>query len=114
MHSRERNIFNLSTQILFICAKKIIVQLKFNFEMISLNLRNCVLSIFLVLFTTYIIIGINIEVARATSLPSTTTEQNTESRAAKTFQNGFCGNNPSSNSTEYVSEYVLPQICEMP
>ena len=32
----------------------------------------------------------------------------------ETFKNGFCGIDAKPNSTHYVTEYVLPQSCEMP
>jgi virginiamycin B lyase len=34
--------------------------------------------------------------------------------ALETFQKGFCGVDTKPNSNQYVSEYVLPQACEMP
>jgi virginiamycin B lyase len=32
----------------------------------------------------------------------------------ETFQKGFCGLDAKPNSNEYITEYVLPQACEMP
>jgi virginiamycin B lyase len=32
----------------------------------------------------------------------------------ETFQKGFCGIDTESNSNQYITEYVLPQDCEMP
>lgn len=52
---------------------------------------------------------INPEKAVATP-PSSITQQD----KIKSFQQGFCGANPDPNSTEYITEYVLPQSCEMP
>jgi virginiamycin B lyase len=56
---------------------------------------------------------INPEKAVAT-LSSSNIHRDKESHEIKTFQDGFCGTNPNSNSTEYVTEYLLPQSCEMP
>jgi virginiamycin B lyase len=57
----------------------------------------------------------NLEEAAATISSSTTLRQDEdELRALETFHHGFCGVNVKPNSTEYVTEYVLPQSCEMP
>lgn len=70
-----------------------------------------ILSFLLILFTTSTIVKIDPGNAAATVSSSTSFQQNEK---LKTFQNSFCGMNSMPNSTEYVTEYVLPQNCEMP
>jgi virginiamycin B lyase len=41
-------------------------------------------------------------------------EEEDDNKALETFQEGFCGLDAKSNSNEYITEYVLPQACEMP
>jgi virginiamycin B lyase len=41
-------------------------------------------------------------------------EEEEEDEALKTFQKEFCGIDAKPNSNEYITEYVLPQTCEMP
>jgi virginiamycin B lyase len=65
----------------------------------------------LILFTTSTIVKIDPGNAAATVSSSSSFQQNEK---LKTFQNSFCGMNSMPNSTEYVTEYVLPQNCEMP
>jgi virginiamycin B lyase len=67
----------------------------------------------LVLFATCIVTELNPEKAVATP-SSSITQQGKERHEIKTFQDGFCGTNPNPSSTEYITEYVLPQSCEMP
>jgi virginiamycin B lyase len=68
----------------------------------------------LILFT-YLIIDVNPQTAVASSSSSTASQQDKdELRAFETFQGGFCGIDSNPSSTEYVTEYVLPQTCEMP
>jgi hypothetical protein len=61
-------------------------------------------------------VQINPEKVVATQSSSAILQQNEKELRALSFQNGFCGVNPSPspNSNEYVTEYVLPQTCEMP
>ena len=71
----------------------------------------------LILFTACITIEVNPErvVARASSSTILQQEEEAELRAVETFQDGFCGiNDTDPNSTEFVTEYMLPQTCEMP
>ncbi|HZA63135.1 MAG TPA: hypothetical protein VE573_09710, partial [Nitrososphaeraceae archaeon] len=71
----------------------------------------------MILFTACIIIEVNPErvVARASSSTILQQEEEAELRAVETFQDGFCGiNDTDPNSTEFVTEYMLPQTCEMP
>ena len=81
--------------------------------MISKILAIIVLLILLVSFTIFIVTEINPQRAVATS-PSSLTQNDIKHHEIKTFQDGFCGVNPKPNSTEYITEYVLPQSCEMP
>ena len=37
-----------------------------------------------------------------------------DNEAHETFQKEFCGVDAKPNSNEYITEYVLPQTCEMP
>ena len=67
----------------------------------------------MVLFATCIVTELNPEKAVATP-SSSITQQGKERHEIKTFQDGFCGTNPNPSSTEYITEYVLPQSCEMP
>ena len=67
----------------------------------------------MVLFATCIVTELNPEKAVATP-SSSITQQGKERHEIKTFQDGFCGTNPNPGSTEYITEYVLPQSCEMP
>ena len=67
----------------------------------------------MVLFVTCIVTELNPEKAVATP-SSSITQQGKERHEIKTFQDGFCGTNPNPSSTEYITEYVLPQSCEMP
>jgi virginiamycin B lyase len=62
----------------------------------------------------FIMIEVNLEEIGATLQSATTSRQNEELHALETFKNGFCGIDAKPNSTEYVTEYVLPQSCEMP
>ena len=84
--------------------------------MFSLGLT--IIAVFiLILFTACIIIEVNPErvVARASSSTILQQEEEAELRAVETFQDGFCGiNDTDPNSTEFVTEYMLPQTCEMP
>src|ERR687891_1825682 len=84
--------------------------------MFSLGLT--IIAVFtLILFTACIIIEVNPEgvVARASSSTILQQEEEEELRAVETFQDGFCGiNDTDPNSTEFVTEYMLPQTCEMP
>jgi virginiamycin B lyase len=84
--------------------------------MFSLGLT--IIAVFiLILFTACIIIEVNPErvVARASSSTILQREEEEELRAVETFQDGFCGiNDTDPNSTEFVTEYMLPQTCEMP
>ncbi len=57
---------------------------------------------------------INLGEAGATQSSAINSQQNEELHAMETFKNGFCGIDAKPNSTEYVTEYVLPQSCEMP
>ena len=41
-------------------------------------------------------------------------EGDEDNEALETFQKGFCGLDAKPNSNEYITEYVLPQACEMP
>src|SRR5215218_345255 len=41
-------------------------------------------------------------------------EEEEEDKALETFQKEFCGIDAKPNSNEYITEYVLPQTCEMP
>jgi virginiamycin B lyase len=41
-------------------------------------------------------------------------EQEDDNQALETFQREFCGVDAKPNSNEYITEYVLPQTCEMP
>src|ERR671910_3674903 len=83
--------------------------------MFSLGLT--IIAVFtLILFTACIIIEVNPEgvVARASST-ILQQEEEEELHAVETFQDGFCGiNDTDNNSTEFVTEYMLPQTCEMP
>ena len=69
-----------------------------------------ILSFLLILFTISTIVKVDSENAVATS--STSSFQQNDK--LKNFQNSFCGTNSMPNSTEYVTEYLLPQNCEMP
>ena len=71
-----------------------------------------ILSFLLILFTISTIVKVDSENAVATASSSSSSFQQNEK--LKTFQNSFCGTNSMPNSTEYVTEYVLPQNCEMP
>lgn len=71
-----------------------------------------ILSFLLILFTISTIVKVDSESAVATTSSSSSSFQQNEK--LKTFQNSFCGTNSMPNSTEYVTEYVLPQNCEMP
>jgi virginiamycin B lyase len=82
--------------------------------MFSLNSMIVILQLLLILSTASIIVQPNPEKAAATLTSSAILEQDEEEHRALTFQNGFCGTNPTPNSNEYVTEYVLPQTCEMP
>jgi hypothetical protein len=73
-----------------------------------------ILQFLLILSTASIVVQINPEKVVATQSSSAILQQNEEELRALTFQNGFCGVNPSPNSNEYVNEYFLPQSCEMP
>jgi virginiamycin B lyase len=69
----------------------------------------------LILSATCRIVGINPEKAVATPSSYTASQQDEDGlRRIEIFQNGFCGVGAKPNSTEYVTEYVLPQSCEMP
>ena len=67
----------------------------------------------MVLFATCIVTELNPEKSVATP-SSSITQQGKERHEIKTFQDSFCGTNPNPSSTEYITEYVLPQSCEMP
>ena len=67
----------------------------------------------MVLFATCTVTELNPEKAIVTP-SSSITQQGEEHHEIKTFQDGFCGTNPNPSSTEYITEYVLPQSCEMP
>ncbi len=82
--------------------------------MSSLSSIIVILQFLLILSTASIVVQINPEKVEATQSSSSILQQNEEELRALTFQNGFCGVNPSPNSNEYVTEYVLPQTCEMP
>lgn len=41
-------------------------------------------------------------------------EEEDDDQALETFQREFCGIDAKPNSNEYITEYVLPQTCEMP
>ena len=82
--------------------------------MSSLSSIIVILQFLLILSTASIVVQINPEKVVATESSSPILQQNEEELRALTFQNGFCGVNPSPNSNEYVTEYVLPQTCEMP
>lgn len=41
-------------------------------------------------------------------------EEEDDNQALETFQREFCGIDAKPNSNEYITEYVLPQTCEMP
>jgi virginiamycin B lyase len=82
--------------------------------MSSLSSIIVILQFLLILSTASIVVQINPEKVEATQSSSAILQQNEEELRALTFQNGFCGVNPSPNSNEYVTEYVLPQTCEMP
>src|SRR5215210_5443551 len=41
-------------------------------------------------------------------------DEEEEDKALETFQKEFCGIDAKPNSNEYITEYVLPQTCEMP
>jgi virginiamycin B lyase len=82
--------------------------------MFSLNSMIIILQLLLILSTASIIVQPNPEKAAATLTSSAILEQDEEELRALTFQNGFCGINPAPNSNKYVTEYVLPQTCEMP
>jgi virginiamycin B lyase len=71
-----------------------------------------ILSFLFILFTISTIVKVDSENAAATVSSSSSSFQQNEK--FKTFQNSFCGMNSMPNSTEYVTEYVLPQNCEMP
>jgi virginiamycin B lyase len=71
-----------------------------------------ILSLLFILFTISTIVKVDSENAAATVSSSSSSFQQNEK--LKTFQNNFCGMNSMPNSTEYVTEYVLPQNCEMP
>ena len=62
----------------------------------------------------FIMIEVNPEEIGATLSSTTTSWQNKELHALETFKNGFCGIDAKPNLTHYVTEYVLPQSCEMP
>jgi virginiamycin B lyase len=71
-----------------------------------------ILSLLFILFTISTIVKVDSENAAATVSSSSSSFQQNEK--LKTFQNSFCDMNSMPNSTEYVTEYVLPQNCEMP
>ena len=70
------------------------------------------LSLFVILFIISTIVKVESGNAVATASSSSSSFQQNEK--LKTFQNSFCGMKSMPNSTEYVTEYVLPQNCEMP
>ena len=78
------------------------------------SFSSIILQFLLILSTASIIVQINPEKAVATQSSPAILQQNEEELRVLTFQNGFCGVNSSPNSNEYVTEYVLPQTCEMP
>src|ERR671914_694028 len=82
--------------------------------MSSLSSIIVILQFLLILSIASIVVQINPEKVVATQSSSAILQQNEEELRALSFQNGFCGVNPSPNSNEYVTEYVLPQTCEMP
>src|SRR5829696_1112471 len=41
-------------------------------------------------------------------------DEDDDNEALETFQKEFCGVDANPNSNEYITEYVLPQTCEMP
>src|SRR5918994_587533 len=82
--------------------------------MSSLSSIIVILQFLLILSVPLIVVQVNPEKVVATQSSSPILQQNEEELSALTFQNGFCGVNPSPNSNEYVTEYVLPQTCEMP
>jgi virginiamycin B lyase len=75
-----------------------------------------ILQILSILSNTAIIMQINPEKAAATQSSTILQQEEEEEEELRTltFQNGFCGIDPSPNSNEYLTEYVLPQTCEMP
>jgi virginiamycin B lyase len=73
-----------------------------------------ILQFLLIILTASIVVQIYPEKVVATQSSSAILQQNEEELRSLTFQNGFCGVNSSPNSNEYVTEYVLPQTCEMP
>jgi virginiamycin B lyase len=90
-----------------------------DYFLLNIELRRClirliiiaVLSLLFILCTISTIVKVDSENAAATVSSSSSFQQNEK---LKTFQNSFCGMNSMPNSTEYVTEYVLPQNCEMP
>ena len=78
--------------------------------MSSLSSIVVILQYLLILSTASIVMQINLEKVVATESSSAILQQNEEELRALTFQNGFCGVNPSPNSNEYVTEYVLPHL----
>jgi hypothetical protein len=80
--------------------------------MLSTTLVAKILSALLILSIYAIIVEVIPHKAVAT--PSFMTRDEREKSAIESFQKGFCGINSTPNSSEYVTEYVLPQICEMP
>lgn len=79
-----------------------------------IGLLTTIFSFPLLLIFLGIMIEVNLEGISATLSSATTSWQNEELHALETFKNGFCGIDAKPNSTEYVTEYVLPQSCEMP
>ena len=81
----------------------------FCFHLIILILLFLLLS-----FTASFTILIQENQRDAMASPTQEAEQEEGNNALETFQNEFCGVNAEPNSNEYITEYVLPQTCEMP
>jgi hypothetical protein len=45
---------------------------------------------------------------------ASSSEDKEQDNSLETFQKGFCSLNAKPNYSEYITEYVLPQTCEMP
>jgi virginiamycin B lyase len=45
---------------------------------------------------------------------ASSSEDKEQDNSLETFQKGFCGISAKPNFTQYITEYVLPQTCEMP
>jgi virginiamycin B lyase len=80
-------------------------------ELCSLFSLSIVILLFVLLFfitsSSSIFMHGNQQIATASSSEE-------EDNGLETFQKGFCGLNAKPNHAEYITEYVLPQTCEMP